>query len=177
MLMQKALFVLHKNFHFFFDLFRNRLFLKGNYGIFVFTLPSLFYFSLNHKYLNVISLIFYSRFYFSSFLSHFMYHYRRIFVVFFVRLKVRGLGYRIKPLSKYLIRFFLGTTNYLFFHVPKGILARAKRRRLLLVSNNYANLRLFYVNLLLLKKLIPYQLRGIFFPRQLILMKPGKKTF
>ena len=97
--------------------------------------------------------------------------------MFFVRLKVRGLGYRIRTVSKNLIRFFLGTTNYLFFHVPKDVLARAKRRRLLLVCNNYSNLRLFYVNLLLLKKLIPYQLRGIFFPRQLIIMKPGKKTF
>lgn len=176
MLTCKHIFDLSLNFNLFFVFSKNKLFIRGFYGIFVFNLPSNFYCDLKN-YNNFIGFIFPNRYYFSSFLSHFLSGYKSLFFVYFVRLKVRGLGYRIRPMSKNLFRFFLGTTNYLFFHAPNGILVRAKRRRLLLVSNNYSHLRLFYVNLLLLKKLIPYQLRGIFFPRQLILMKPGKKTF
>lgn len=176
MVIAKLYFNLSLDFDLFFCLSKNVIYLKGFYGIFVFRLPSRFYCSFNFEKL-FYNFLFDRRYFFSSFLSHFLTGYRRLFFVFFLRLKVRGLGYRIRPLSRYLLRFFLGTTNYLFFHIPKQILVRARRRRLLLVSNNYEHLRLFYVNLLLLKKLIPYQLRGVFFPRQLILMKPGKKTF
>lgn len=76
-----------------------------------------------------------------------------------------------------MIRFFIGTTNYIFLHCPKSILLKNRRRRLLIASSNVQDLRIVFVNILLLKKQIPYRLRGVFFPKQVILMKPGKKTF
>lgn len=62
-------------------------------------------------------------------------------------------------------------------HIPFNIFFKAKRRRLLLYSFNYSILKIIFLNLSFLKKLIPYKLRGFFFPKQLILMKPGKKRF
>jgi ribosomal protein L6P/L9E len=97
--------------------------------------------------------------------------------LFFFRLKLHGLGYRIKRLANNLFRFFIGTTNFLFFHVPVNVLVKARRRRILFLSPDFFVLRSVFTSLLLLKKLIPYQLRGIFFPKQIILMKPGKKRF
>ena len=69
------------------------------------------------------------------------------------------------------------TANYIFLHCPKDILLKNRRRRLLIASANLQNLRVAFINILLLKKQIPYRLRGIFFPKQIILLKPGKKTF
>lgn len=100
----------------------------------------------------------------------------KVFFYYF-KLKVRGLGYRIKRITQRLFRFFMGTTNFFFFHVPKDILVRARRRRMLLISYNKASLNLVFSHLLLLKRLVPYQLRGVFFPKQVILLKPGKKRF
>lgn len=108
-------------------------------------------------------------------LFHMFYKAINIFKIFFIKIRVRGLGYRIKNLAKNLLRIFLGFTNYIYVHIPYDVIARARRRRLLLMSWNYNILTDILAHLLLLKPLIPYHLRGIFFPKQIILMKPGKK--
>jgi hypothetical protein len=153
---------------------KSLFFFKGSNGVIVLKMPS-FYFYKNS--LNCFSFLFKNTFFFKSFFSHFLFLFRSLHTYFFFKLKVRGLGYRIRGLAKNLFRFFLGTTNYLFFHVPSNILVRVRRRKMLLVANDLSLLRLIFVNLLLLKKLIPYQLRGIFFPKQIILLKSGKKSF
>lgn len=112
---------------------------------------------------------------FKSFMRHFFFLSKPLF--YFLRLKVRGLGYRIKSLASNFFRFFIGTTNWYFFHAPRGIYVRVRRRRMLLVSLCASLVFLVFSHLLLLKKIIPYKLRGVFFPKQLILMKPGKKSF
>ena len=144
-------------------------FIKYFRGIFVLQLPSFFFFNRVSY-----SFCFSSKSGFKSFLNHlFLFHH----LFFFLKLKVRGLGYRIKRLTDNFFRFFLGTTNLFFFHVPKNILIRVRRRRMLLVSCDLSLLHLVFSHLLLLKKIIPYKLRGVFFPKQIILMKPGKKSF
>ena len=62
-------------------------------------------------------------------------------------------------------------------HIPKTILFRYKIRRLFFLSINLIDLRNLSLNLLLLKKYIVYRLSGLFYPRQIILLKPGKNKF
>jgi hypothetical protein len=90
---------------------------------------------------------------------------------------MHGVGYRVKHLTSNLIRFFFATTNFYYFIAPSSIFVRGRRRRLLLVSNDKSLLVFIFLSFFSLKKIIPYKLRGFFFPRQIVLMKPGKRRF
>lgn len=145
---------------------------QNHSNVLVLRLPSFCFFKAA---LKSLAFFFRSKFYFKFFVDHFFFLAKPLF--FFLRLKVRGLGYRIKALAHNFFRFFIGTTNLYFFHAPQGVHIRVRRRRMLLVSLCASLVFLVFSHLLLLKKIIPYQLRGVFFPKQLILMKPGKKSF
>jgi hypothetical protein len=171
----------YKSFKFFLDksfdclLLKHKglFFIKNRRGVFVLRLPSIYFLQQQEEF--SFSLRFLQK---SSFRSFFQCFSAKLKIYFYYfKIKVRGLGYRIKKLTNNLFRFFLGTTNYFFFHVPEDILVRARRRRMLLVSYNKEKLNLVFSHLLLLKQLIPYKLRGVFYPKQVILLKPGKKSF
>lgn len=151
---------------------KSLFFFKGLGNVLVLRVPSFFFFKLNTQ---GLSLAFTKSFFFKNFLWQFFFRLEQTY--FFLRLKVRGLGYRIKSITPIFFRFFIGTTNLYFFHAPLDMYVRVRRRRMLLVSRNVHLLHLVFSHLLLLKTIIPYQLRGIFYPKQLILMKPGKKSF
>jgi len=87
------------------------------------------------------------------------------------------LGYRIRKISKFLYRFFFACTNFFYFHVPFEVLFTFKKRRILFVGKNLALLKNVFVHFLFLKKLVPYRIRGLLYPKQIITMKPGKKPF
>lgn len=153
---------------------KSLFFFRGQerHHVLVLRVPSFCFFTVG---LKKLAFLFGSKFYFKFFVNHFFSLGKPLF--FFLRLKVRGLGYRIKALAHNFFRFFIGTTNLYFFHAPQGVHIRVRRRRMLLVSLSASLVFLVFSHLLLLKKIIPYQLRGVFFPKQLILMKPGKKSF
>lgn len=141
-------------------------------NVLVLRIPSFCFFKVQ---IQGLSLAFQKAFFFKNFLWQFFFRLQQPY--FFLRLKVRGLGYRIKSLTPIFFRFFIGTTNLYFFHAPSDMYVRVRRRRMLLVSRNVELLHLVFSHLLLLKKIIPYKLRGVFYPKQLILLKPGKKSF
>ena len=113
----------------------------------------------------------------NSFIAHLISLYNKLFFIFFLKLKVRGLGYRIKKITSNLFRFFIGTTNYYYLHIPFSFYIKARRRRMIAFSNDKKLLSDIFMGIVALKKLIPYKLRGFFLPRQIVLMKPGKKRF
>jgi hypothetical protein len=168
----KAAMLLH-NFDCFFLEAKSLFFFKTPRGIAILKLSSFFFFK---SYFHGFAFCFGNKSAFRNFIHCFFSSYSMNFYFFF-KIKVRGLGYRIKKITNDLFRFFLGSTNLFFFHVPKGLLIRVRRRRMLLVSYDYRLLTFVFSHLLLLKKLIPYKLRGVFFPKQVILLKPGKKSF
>jgi len=94
-----------------------------------------------------------------------------------LRLKLKGLGYRIVHLSKFLVKIFFNRSNFFYLHIPVSILFRYKIRRLFFLGIKLTDLRLLMINLLLLRKYIVYRLSGLFYPRQIILLKPGKNKF
>lgn len=90
---------------------------------------------------------------------------------------MKGLGYRIVHLSKSIIKIFFNRSNFFYIHLSNTILFRYKIRRLFFLSTNLNDLRLLMINFLYLKKYIIYRLSGVFYPRQIILLKPGKNKF
>lgn len=162
------------NFDFFFIESKSLFFFKTTKGVFILKLSDFFFFKKDP--VN-FSFLFKNKKNFIDFLSSFYFYYERNFSLFFFKFKIRGLGYRIRFLKSRVFRFFLGTTNYIYFHTPLEVIVKSRRRRMFLISNDLMRLRTIFVNFLFLKKLIPYKLRGVFFPRQIIFLKPGKKKF
>jgi hypothetical protein len=111
----------------FFDFFNNIFFLRTQTGFFFFKLPCYFFFYNK-------SFFFYEKKLLTSFVAQISFVLRFFFSFFFVRFKIRGLGYRIKHITNNIIRFFIGTTNFFYFLAPFSIFLRARRRRLVLIS-------------------------------------------
>lgn len=168
-------FILEKNLNIFFFPNRSLFILKGFWGIFFIKMPS-FYF---YKYIsnNSFSLVFLTSFSLNFFFKHFVNNLIKLSKLFFFRIRIKGLGYRIKKISNNLYRFFFTSTNFFYFHIPLNILIKYKMRKMLLISNDLVILKVLIAHLLMLKKIIPYFLRGVFSPRKLIILKPGKKAF
>ncbi len=76
-----------------------------------------------------------------------------------------------------LVKIFFNRSNFFYIYIPRTILFRYKIRRLFFLSTKLTDLKLLMINLLLLKKYIVYRLSGLFYPRQIILLKPGKNKF
>lgn len=114
---------------------------------------------------------------FISFIRNLCYSFSRNISVYFYKLRIKGLGYRIKRINDDLYRFFFTSVNFFYLHVPFDVLLKSKGRKLLIISRDLQKFRLLLVDLLLLKKLSVYRIRGLVYPKQIILMKPGKKRF
>lgn len=172
MLLNKYL-KLSNDFDFFFLEKKSLIYIKGKVGIVMLKLPS-FYFLIYIK--GKISFLFINYFFFKSVLKHFLHFYNRLFFFHFVKIRVKGLGYRIKRINKFLYRFFFNSTNFFYFYLPLQVLVRLKRRRLILLSNDLSILKKILAALLLLKKISVYRVRGILYPRKIIFLKIGKKN-
>lgn len=170
MLFLKFKIIFNKFVNFYFDFFSNFFFVKFLKNVLFFKMPR-FFFCEKKKY------IFFKKYSLTTFLSNLTRSVSFFFSFFFVRFKMRGLGYRVKHITKNIIRFFIGTTNFYYFVCPTNLYIRARRRKLLLISNEKPLLIVVFLSFFSLKKLVPYKLRGFFFPKQIILMKPGKKRF
>ena len=173
MLIKKKIVNLSQKFDIFFSYKKSLLFFKGALGVATIKLPSYFFFKNGF---GVISLLFLNNFFFTSFFSQFLLNYKKMFLFNFVKLRIKGLGYRIKKICSSLFRFFFGSTNFFYFHVPSNVLVKFKKRRLILVSNDLATLKTILAQLLLLKKLSVYRVRGLIYPRQIVTLKIGKKN-
>jgi len=116
----------------------NLFFIKRFCGrVIFFYLPSYFFFSTRCSQLVGIfhlKLLFLKRFFFISFLAHFFNYYKQLFSIFFVKIKIRGLGYRIRRISLTTFSFFFIYTNYYYFFLPHQVLAKQYRKRLLLLA-------------------------------------------
>lgn len=161
---------------FFFAPGTNKLFVtsRSQSKIYFFYLPSFFY----YKPLSTtkrLQLFFVNHFSYTSFLAHLFNCLSKLSSVFFLKLKIKGLGYRIRRYAKALYRFYFTRTNYIYFHVPVNVIVRRRKKRLLLISSDYALVRLVFAHLMLLHTVGPYNRRGFSYPRQIVFLKPKKK--
>jgi len=140
----------------------------------IFRLPLYFFLKF---YYNGFSFLFLNYFFFKNFVNSFLLLQKKICYFFSFRLKFKGLGYGFRRLSKRLYRFFFISVNYFYLHLPKTVLLKYRKKRLLFLGSSWDIFRIFIINLLLLKSFTSYRLRGISFPRRIFLLKPGKKRF
>src|SRR5947209_6726076 len=82
------------------------------YCTLIYKLPSYYFYSLKNNY---IKLLFLKKFFYISFVKHFFMLLKKISYIFSVRLRVKGLGYRIRKISNYLYYFFFNYTNMFYF--------------------------------------------------------------
>ena len=84
---------LNKNIQINFNRKNSTVNIKGLYGLFIYKMPSYYFYKL---YNNTINFIFLNKYIYTSFIKHFISIYKKLSFLYSVRLKVKGLGYRIK---------------------------------------------------------------------------------
>lgn len=95
--------------------------------------------------------------------------------LFFLKFRLRGLGYRFKRITPFLSRFYFTRTNYIYFHHPQDLFLVSRKRKVILLSFNKQLLHLVFSHILRLYKKSPYNKRGFTSPRRFFRRKPGKK--
>jgi len=120
-----------------FDLFFSArlsiLFIKSIFGIILIYMPSYYYY---YYFNHILHFIFISKFLYNCFINHIFYYYNYISFIYFIKLKIRGLGYRIRQLCDNLYYFFFNYTNFFYFYVPNNLIIKSYRKRFLLLSSN-----------------------------------------
>lgn len=164
----------NKDCNIFFFLKERYVILRKKTRYFFLKLPHIYFYKLTNNYLNFFFL---NYFHFISFFKHILQLYNKLSSFYYLRLKLKGLGYRIIHVSTYLIKIFFNRSNFFYVHIPKTILFRYKIRRLFFLSTKLIDLRLLMINILLLKKYIIYRLSGLFYTNQILILKPGKNKF
>ena len=138
-----------------------------------FILPRTFYYRFQA---GQLSFLFTSKFYYKSFMSHLLSLLEAQRTVYLLKLRLRGLGYRIRRYGSFLYRFYFTRTNYIYFHLPQQeLMVKRRKKRIFLLSTNYYLVRLVFTNLMLLHKVGPYNRRGFSYPRQIVFLKPIRK--
>jgi len=143
--------------------------------VFFLKLPSFFFFKIVDS--KNIRFIFFKYFYYITFFKHILNLDIKLSSFYFFRIKLKGLGYRVTHLTKSVVRLFFNRSNFFYMHIPSSILLKYKNRRLFFISTRLEDLKLSMLYLLMLKKQIVYRLKGLFFPKQIFLIKPGKNKF
>ena len=151
---------------------RNVLGVVGRYGYFHIQLPQYFLFTNSNF---AFTLAFTNRASYASMLAIIKYKISHATLIYMARLRVRGLGYRIRKFCPHLYRFYFTKTNFIYLHVPMSIIIRLRKRRIIVLASHYPSLRSILVSILLLKSTGPYNRRGFVYPRRMLFLKKGKK--
>ena len=155
----------------FFDPQASSLWLNSGFFVEKVKLPSFYFYFPGQR----INFVFLTKFFFSSFLSNFKVTYNNLYSFRFLKLRIKGLGYRVRKIYNKLYKFFFSTT-FFYFHVPKNMFFRVKRKHILCVSNNFRILKTVFNYMFLLNKLNVYRVRGLIKPKQIINLKIGKQN-
>ena len=149
------------------------LYLKNKLGLVSILLPSYYFnkISVNKVYFLLPNI---KRF--KSFIRHIFTFYNTLFNFYYVKVKIRGLGYRLREIIDGFYYFFFNYTNFYYIHVPNNIFISMYKKKLLIISLNWQELKLVLSEILLLKSLGPYRLRGLRIPRQILLLKKSGKS-
>ena len=162
------------NFNYFLNLSYSTIMVLLNTRYFVFKLPFLFFYKESNESSNFIFL---SKFHFKTFIKHLFNFYDKLSSFYYFNLKLKGLGYRVFRISKSLIKIFLNRSNFFYMHISSKVLLKYRTRRFFFISTDLGTLKVLIINLLLLKEFIIYRVNGIYYPRQILLIKPGKNKF
>lgn len=164
----------YNNFNLFFSIQNKNIYLYNKYSYFIFKIPSLFFYKIEKK---IIRLLFINYFFFLSFIKLISIYHNKLFIFYFFILKLKGLGFRIRQLSKFLLKIFFNRSNYYYMHISNNIIFKYRTRRLFFFGSSYIHLYLSLLDLTYLKEHIIYRISGILYPNKIIILKPGKNKF
>lgn len=170
----KSVYNFNKNFQYFIDYTSSVIWVKINIKYFVLKLPSHYFIKKDNNNLNFLFL---NRFYYITFLKHLFNFYNNLFCFYYYTLKLKGLGYRVFNITKKLIKIFFNRSNFFYLHIPANVLLKYRTRKFFFLSTNYNTLKVLVLYLLFLKEFVIYRVSGIYYTRQIILIKPGKNKF
>lgn len=111
-------YTLLKNVNFVYSAKISCFFVKSFSGIFMLRLPSYYFYNiLENK--NKIILLFLEKFFFKSFVNHLFSLSNRISIIYFIKLRIRGLGFRMRSISDVIYYFFFNYTITIIYIVLK----------------------------------------------------------
>lgn len=167
--------LLHKSVRFLYSHDLSKLFIRNGRGTIVdINLPS-FYFSRVERD-SSIEFLFTNKFFFKSFVKCLLSTYNILIKLYFIKIKMSGLGYRLRELVDGFYYFFFNYTNFFYFYPPTSLKVRVYKKRMILVSHYWYLLRLIVSDILILKSLGVYNSRGLRLTKQFfVLKKSGKK--
>jgi len=152
---KKNTYRIFNKFNYLFNMNLNILFFYNNILFLKIFMPFSFFFKKEKN--KNLYFIFLKKNRYISILKNILNFFKNFFKFFFFRLRLRGLGYKIEKFSLKLYRFFFAYNHYFYFHVPKDIFIKNRKRTLILFSNNLAKINDIFNHLLLLKKLDLYE--------------------
>jgi hypothetical protein len=164
----------YKFFNYYIDLVYNIIIIIVNLRFFIFKIPPIFFYKLDN---NNYKFIFFKKNFYITFLRHLFNFYNRFFIFYYFRLKLKGLGYRIFNVTKNLIKVFFNRNNFFYIHISLCILLKNRTRRLFFISTSNEALSVTIISILYLKEFVVYRQQGLYYPRQILLIKPGKNKF
>lgn len=156
---------------------QNRIFIICNNKVYNFKIPYNTFINIIKNNKALICFLFTNYNIFKGFITNIISIHKDVFNFYFFKLKLKGLGFRIRKVTDSLIKFFFTSTNFFYLHLPDNLIVKLKKRKIFFISSNLCSLKNIMVELLLLKKLIVYKTRGLVYPRQIFITKPGKKRF
>ena len=147
----------------------NFIYIKGENGVIFFKLPNYFF----YKNINdILSFCFLNKYFFNSFFKQILFFIKIFYKYYFIRLKLKGLGYRIKKYNNDLYRFFMGYNHYFYFFVPVNTYIWNKKRNFLILSIDKIKINDIFNQLLLLKKLDFFERTNSFInPKKILFLK------
>jgi hypothetical protein len=163
---------LDTDFEFLYTRGNNKIIIKGSTGIASVLLPSFYLFMPYHR---GLSFLFTSEQIFVMFFRYFMAMHSVVSRIFFFRLKLRGLGYRIRKMTRFLFRFFFARNHFYYFHLPMGLFVKQKSRTLFVVSSDKAKLNDLFNQLLILRKMDMYEKTNSFIVKNKIFFLKKRK--
>jgi hypothetical protein len=97
------------------------LYIYGFFGILFLKLHIIYFIKKNKKNIN---LIFLNKIDYKNLIKYVINSYNNISKLYCVKLKIRGLGYRIRKVTNNLYYFFFNYTNMFYFNIPNNILIK-----------------------------------------------------
>lgn len=117
-------------------------------------LPKNYYYKINLIKKEVNSILFYfkSKEKYISLLKNFLNNYKNVNRIFFFRVKLKGLGFYVRRLSKDLFYFFMALNHFFFLHKPKNVYIKKKKKTLIFLCSEKDYLMNIFWNLYFLKR-------------------------
>ena len=151
----------------------NYLLIKGKFGKILINLY--LYGFINKNNLNKLNFLFVNKLIYSNFLKYFFKLYNFILKLYFFRLRLKGLGYRMFRINKNMLKFFFAKNHYYYFYIPFYIYVKIRRRNFFIISFNKMLLNQLFHHFMLLKKLDLYEKTNSFVSKNKILFLKKRK--